>query len=90
MARIMTPEHPDWKVFFLKLVMELDFRNEYKDNRAIVVDDCDNTFAKTIRILTKMGGVDIPSTLANFREQGADCDCKVCLQEFSEYHEGGK
>jgi hypothetical protein len=69
MARIMTPEHPDWKVFFLKLVMELDFRNEYKDNRAIVVDDCDNTFAKTIRILTKMG---------------------VCLQEFSEYHEGGK
>jgi hypothetical protein len=86
----MTPKHPDWQVFFLKLILALDFRNEYDGKKTSVVDDCDNTFNKTIRILAKMGGVDVQGTLANFREQGADCDCKVCLQEFSDYDKGGK
>jgi hypothetical protein len=90
MARIMTPKHPDWQVFFLKLVLALDFRNEYKDNRPTVVDDCDDTFNKTIRILAKMENVDVPGTLAKFREMGAGCDCQVCFLNFSDYDKGGK
>jgi len=82
MAQKMTPDHPSWDVFFLKLVRKLDFRNEYKNSKSDVVDDCDHTFKKTISILTSMGNADIPATLANFREQGADCDCKVCLRDF--------
>jgi hypothetical protein len=91
MAQKMTPEHPDWQVFFLKLVMELNFRNEYKGNKPAVVDDCDDTFIKSMRILTRMGDIDVSASLAGFREQGVDCDCKVCLRIFyGKDKEGGE
>ena len=71
---VMTPAHPRWREFIDGLC----------DLMAIGFSVCQKDFRGSKKVLTAMGGVDVPASLAFFQAQGARCDCEVVKKVMAE------
>ena len=74
-AEILTPDSDRWSAFF----DALDY--------AVEVNGCDgdhwdagpNTHRLAKRVMTEMGNVDIPESIAYFQNHGGYCDCEILM-----------
>ncbi len=84
----MTKDHPRWEEFLDRLVGP-EGCNFREDADGKVVQDCCGVYQPlAIRILKKMGGIDIPASIEYFEENGGFCDCEILFNVAPEYLEG--
>jgi hypothetical protein len=73
-ALILTPDNHRWPEFMHKLGEAL-FAERDEDDRRTSRCEHDHRFAT--KIMTEMGDIDIPASIAYFEEHGGYCDCEI-------------
>lgn len=63
----MTPVSPRWHTFCGEL------------SAAVLSLGCKHDFSHAKRIMNKMGGIDVPASLAFFKQHGGYCDDEILL-----------
>jgi len=76
---VMTPEHPRWSEFYERLSGPEGCDFEEAENVLTTTWRCGGGYDKTYAtaILTAMGGIDVPASLAYFEQHGGHCDCEI-------------
>ena len=79
--RLMTPRHPRWAEFVVRLEgpegLDVTLGPARGQMRSRCTGGTDKSYAR--RLLTAMGGVNIEGSLAYFEEHGGACDCEILL-----------
>lgn len=75
---VMTPQHPRWDEFAERLEGPggCNFRKDEEDG---IIWNCPKLRHRPLAtaILTAMGDIDVPASLAYFKERGGYCDCEI-------------
>jgi hypothetical protein len=75
MGMVLTPNSVERWFEFMDKLGEALFAGLAEDDRRSSLCEHDHRFAT--KIMSEMGGIDIPASLAFFRKHGGCCDCEV-------------
>jgi Protein of unknown function (DUF2695) len=76
-TKILTPENPQWMTFLGMLA------------GAHCAHGCQHDYRHSEKIMTDIGGIDIPESIAFFQKHGGFCDCEVGLNVQDNWEEYG-
>ena len=77
MGGLMTPNHPQWEEFIIRLSSEEGINTRLEGDSLKWSGDHSERMVFTRYVLAEFAGVDVETSIAWFRNQGWRCDCRV-------------